>query len=653
MPFLSDWFGGKPKAPELVVAEGAFTPEELEAIQKQLQATADPADHLLAHALLHTIAAGCPEAPAAATRPGQPDAGGLTEVSAAQLIVAKAACERSGEDAARAWAHALLCQLCRDAAGCAAAQQLRSMQGVSLQEAVLATSLLALVQPVLGEQPSGLTLPTATAAAPSPTANTATAAAGAAPSPPPPAPHPQLLTYLAMARGAVATACGQQPGSEVWPLGGTDHQAAALPGAQGQLLLTPGTARGSGAGAGAGVGVGVGGTVREVLSMAGYRRWVLACPLVHSLLTGWLSGLGQPPATAPTEKRPQPGASRAEQAGSAAAAFTHWPLRVSAGGSAVGSGSGASGSGEGAATCPAPQAARPWQLPPAIRDMMPQLLVPGRPPGVPLLLQPPAALMLAGCVGKSMRREWRLLFHSQRDGKSFSTLMARLAAAPGPSLLLLTIALMMAHGSMLSYTLGYFHLQMQETVAPPPQPSSTSDPSHPTDPEVVQGAMPLPRHVLGGFAPAPWAKSGTFFGDHSAFVFRLEPELQVFNATGINTNFQWCGVGNSQLVNGLGFGGAQGAAGQFGLLLDVSMDRGMSRPIATFGSPCLASQQLFQVGVVEAWLLQAPEEEDVPATTTNGTVMDRMASDRAFMSLAGVGTDHSAGLRQQRPEDDL
>ncbi|GFH16229.1 TLDc domain-containing protein [Haematococcus lacustris] len=165
--------------------------------------------------------------------------------------------------------------------------------------------------------------------------------------------------------------------------------------------------------------------------------------------------------------------------------------------------------------------------------------------------------------------------------------------------------------------------------------------------------MPLPRHVLGGFAPAPWAKSGTFFGDHSAFVFRLEPELQVFNATGINTNFQWCGVGNSQLVNGLGFGGAQGAAGQFGLLLDVSMDRGMSRPIATFGSPCLASQQLFQVGVVEAWLLQAPEEEDVPATTTNGTVMDRMASDRAFMSLAGVGTDHSAGLRQQRPEDDL
>ncbi|GFH19301.1 hypothetical protein HaLaN_16229 [Haematococcus lacustris] len=51
------------------------------------------------------------------------------------------------------------------------------------------------------------------------------------------------------------------------------------------------------------------------------------------------------------------------------------------------------------------QAARPWQLPPALRDLMPQLLVPGRPPGVPLLLQPPAALMLAGCVGKSRCRE--------------------------------------------------------------------------------------------------------------------------------------------------------------------------------------------------------------------------------------------------------
>ena len=71
---------------------------------------------------------------------------------------------------------------------------------------------------------------------------------------------------------------------------------------------------------------------------------------------------------------------------------------------------------------------------------------------------------------------------------------------------------------------------------------------------------------------------------------------QVYPATGINGNFQWCGVGFSQLPSGIGFGGAAGALGQFALYLDSTLDSGMSRPIATYGSPSLASEQLFQVG---------------------------------------------------------
>ena len=78
--------------------------------------------------------------------------------------------------------------------------------------------------------------------------------------------------------------------------------------------------------------------------------------------------------------------------------------------------------------------------------------------------------------------------------------------------------------------------------------------------------------------------------------------FQIFRATGINDKFQWCGIGFSQLPNGLGFGGAQGAGnmGQFALYVDASLDGGMSRPIATFGNDPLGAEQVFQVG---AWCL--------------------------------------------------
>lgn len=34
-------------------------------------------------------------------------------------------------------------------------------------------------------------------------------------------------------------------------------------------------------------------------------------------------------------------------------------------------------------------------------------------------------------------------------------------------------------------------------------------------------------HVFGGYAPAPWAKQGTFYGDASTFIFSLQPSTQV------------------------------------------------------------------------------------------------------------------------------
>ena len=61
--------------------------------------------------------------------------------------------------------------------------------------------------------------------------------------------------------------------------------------------------------------------------------------------------------------------------------------------------------------------------------------------------------------------------------------------------------------------------------------------------------------VCGGFAPQPWDKKGSFYGDYSSFLFTLEPQYTVYKPSGVNENFQWCGQGFSELPNGVGFGG--------------------------------------------------------------------------------------------------
>jgi hypothetical protein len=54
---------------------------------------------------------------------------------------------------------------------------------------------------------------------------------------------------------------------------------------------------------------------------------------------------------------------------------------------------------------------------------------------------------------------------------------------------------------------------------------------------------------------------------------------------------QWCGIGFTQLPNGIGFGGQ---VGHYGLWLDSTMDHGMSRPAATFARCAALAQTVSQ-----------------------------------------------------------
>ncbi|GAX72981.1 hypothetical protein CEUSTIGMA_g433.t1 [Chlamydomonas eustigma] len=241
-----------------------------------------------------------------------------------------------------------------------------------------------------------------------------------------------------------------------------------------------------------------------------------------------------------------------------------------------------------------------------INKLLPSLLDLGRLKPEDFLLQPVWSWLVASCLPPDMRREWRCLFSTQRDGKSFNTMMGRLGRCEGPTLLLV---------------------------------------------KDKEGG-----HVMGGFASAPWVKNGSYFGDYSTFIFGLYPVTLMYKATGINSNFQWCGMGFSQLPNGCGFGGAQGSnnMGQFALYVDSTLDTGMSRPIATFGNDPLASNQIFQVSVVECWQLKPNEEdleEPLPGKSGNkkkGSILDR-AQDRHILGLAGVKVNNSDGLRPEEP----
>ncbi|MEW5305231.1 MAG: hypothetical protein WDW36_007787 [Sanguina aurantia] len=311
-----------------------------------------------------------------------------------------------------------------------------------------------------------------------------------------------------------------------------------------------------------------------------YVRWCKACPAVQLVLSRLMSGVGRLASAA--------GTSVAAAAAAAAAAAPAHPQSV------------------GASPVTAADSDGPVGSPHFLS--LPTLVGTSGYNLSSLLLQPPLIWLLSSCLSRDLCQEWRPLFNSERDGKSFNTFLGRAQASPGPTLLL------------------------------------------------VKDAA---GHLFGGFAPLPWVKSGAFYGEFTTFIFRIEPVAQVFRATGINSNFQWCGIGFKALPSGIGFGGAQAkdALGQFALYVDSTLDSGMSRPIATFGNVPLSGEQKFQVSSVELWLLKPPEEEDLPPDRKAGpgSVLDRHVEDKAILAAVGYSM-HSEGLRRPggpRPEDDL
>lgn len=164
----------------------------------------------------------------------------------------------------------------------------------------------------------------------------------------------------------------------------------------------------------------------------------------------------------------------------------------------------------------------------------------------------------------AQRREWRLLFSSHRDGKSFNTFFGRVSATPGPTLLLIREKAAGSNG-------------IGADGAWAGSAGGGNDGGN-------NGGSGGGR-LFGGYAPQPWAKSGTFYGDVSSFIFRLEPTVEVGSCgraqrTGASPTQRAKGtqcdlssqVSNSQVERGLSVmmkrvGLTQGVAGPCRLVL--------------------------------------------------------------------------------------
>jgi TLD len=150
------------------------------------------------------------------------------------------------------------------------------------------------------------------------------------------------------------------------------------------------------------------------------------------------------------------------------------------------------------------------------------------------------------------------------------------------------------------------------------------------DPQTASQVRDKGGAVFGGYAAEAWSKRGRFYGSAASFVFRLLPDFRVHFSSGANTNFQWAAKGFKELPNGVGFGGQMG---YFALLVDETLDGGMSRPAATFGAPCLASTEMFAIDAVECWRVGSEEGDDGSVGGPGGTAMERFEADKVLLEV--------------------
>ena len=168
------------------------------------------------------------------------------------------------------------------------------------------------------------------------------------------------------------------------------------------------------------------------------------------------------------------------------------------------------------------------------------------------------------CMGKDLT----LLFSSQRDGYSLSTLYTR-ARGSGPTLLVVLDDSQSVFGGFGSR--DWSGAEYSSGGLGAGGGGGGGLPSSYARGSVGYMSSPHRRDLTGG-------AGAHFFGSGDAFLFALRPDFAVYRWTRVNNEFQ---LAREDL---LAFGGG---GGRFGLCLDANLEYGSTGPCETYGNPPL------------------------------------------------------------------
>ena len=109
------------------------------------------------------------------------------------------------------------------------------------------------------------------------------------------------------------------------------------------------------------------------------------------------------------------------------------------------------------------------------------------------------------------------------------------------------------------------------------------------------------KKVFGGFSNEEWQVHEGYYGSADCFVYEITQK------SGLST-YRWTG-GNTFFLHSTSTTLAFGGGSHFALSLNVTLDKGMSGPCETYGSPQLSSNPSFQIRLFEVWgIVPDPEE---------------------------------------------
>ncbi|GMT34901.1 hypothetical protein PFISCL1PPCAC_26198, partial [Pristionchus fissidentatus] len=206
------------------------------------------------------------------------------------------------------------------------------------------------------------------------------------------------------------------------------------------------------------------------------------------------------------------------------------------------------------------------------------------------LLNTAAQLSIRSHIPVEYRDKWQLLFSSNQHGSSFSQMSQRVDGQ-GPCLI------------------------------------------------VIRSAK---GRVFGCYASHGFESGPTYRGDSLSFLFSLEPEIGIYDATGYCKNYCYLNQQQETLPNGMGIGGTDD---NWPLFLLEDYGKGIAFANSSSFEKCdLAGEQDFEIHTLEVWRVGPP-----PAVKqTEKSILDKDPQAQALLELAGKKM-HSTAYRDPAP----